>query len=405
MSTLDPYLVNISGLDVHLRDARHAHQLYSEYSHAFAPKQKFLYHVVFQLHPAVSIGSYNSAKFQKEIGVLVKSADLPSFRATIENKQQYNRKKNAQTRIDYQDVRINLHDDNVGATRSMLEEYYRWYYADGSKELTGMDKAYGPRDKFDSKVPSYGLNVKNGQLVPFFQSIKIYQLARKEWFSYTLINPLLSAWQHDSLDNADGSGIMENVITVAYEAVKYDNGTIGDQGEPANYTSQETHYDNQPSPLGYAVSNITQAYGLSPRLYNINNNTPTGLIAQAANSASVQPSTRNTDNLQPGVLEQIIIPTRQQDVTVTSVASDTVPTNTTQLVQELSTNVSASNSFVAQAINTGAISGLNLTDFNNLSASVKETYTQELVGKISNGDKKLASFAQSSVNATKGTIV
>ena len=177
MSTLDPYLVNISGLDVHLRDARHAHQLYSEYSHAFAPKQKFLYHVVFQLHPAVSIGSYNSAKFQKEIGVLVKSADLPSFRATIENKQQYNRKKNAQTRIDYQDVRINLHDDNVGATRSMLEEYYRWYYADGSKELTGMDKAYGPRDKFDSKVPSYGLNVKNGQLVPFFQSIKIYQLS------------------------------------------------------------------------------------------------------------------------------------------------------------------------------------------------------------------------------------
>ena len=41
MSVTDPYIINTSGIDVHLRDARHAHQLFGEYSHAFAPKTKF----------------------------------------------------------------------------------------------------------------------------------------------------------------------------------------------------------------------------------------------------------------------------------------------------------------------------------------------------------------------------
>ena len=35
--------------------------------------------------------------------------------------------------------------------------------------------------------------------VPFFEYIKIYQLAKQSWASYTLVNPLLSAWQHGDL--------------------------------------------------------------------------------------------------------------------------------------------------------------------------------------------------------------
>jgi hypothetical protein len=132
MSIRDPYLRNVD-LDVHLRDARHAHRLYTEHSFALAPKTKFLYHVVFQ--PFSSVGdsvTSNSLKFQKEIGVLAKNVDLPQYRASVDNKQQYNRKKNIQTRIDYQDVNIRFHDDNNGLTRAMLEEYYRYYFRDGN---------------------------------------------------------------------------------------------------------------------------------------------------------------------------------------------------------------------------------------------------------------------------------
>ena len=58
---------------------------------------------------------------------------MPSFRASVENKQQYNRKKNVQTRVDYQDCRIAFHDDNTGVTRALLEEYYRYYFVDANK--------------------------------------------------------------------------------------------------------------------------------------------------------------------------------------------------------------------------------------------------------------------------------
>jgi hypothetical protein len=83
---------------------------------------------------------------KKKLGVLVKSADLPSYRISVENKQQYNRKKNVQTRIDYQDVNIVLHDDNTGITRGMLEEYYRYYFNDGNNQA--FNGAYDARDKY-----------------------------------------------------------------------------------------------------------------------------------------------------------------------------------------------------------------------------------------------------------------
>ena len=88
MSIIDPYLQDISGLDVHLRDARHAHQLYTEHSFALAPKTKYLYHVVFDLYDEVGNSfNNNTVNFKKEIGVLVNQADLPSivYRLKINN--------------------------------------------------------------------------------------------------------------------------------------------------------------------------------------------------------------------------------------------------------------------------------------------------------------------------------
>ena len=94
MSLQDPYLIN-TDMDVHLRDARHAHQLYTQHNFALAPKTKFLFHVVFDLYDEVGDQTTsNTAKFRKEIGVLAKSASLPNYRVSVENKQQYNRKKN-----------------------------------------------------------------------------------------------------------------------------------------------------------------------------------------------------------------------------------------------------------------------------------------------------------------------
>ena len=405
MSVTDPYIINTSGIDVHLRDARHAHQLFGEYGHAFAPKTKFLYHVVFQPHPAVGDATLkNTIKFQKEIGVLAKSLDLPSFRASIENKQQYNRKKNIQTRVDYQDINITLHDDNIGATRSMLEEYYKWYYADGRQN--NIHAAYNPRDKFYENVPSYGLTTQGpvSMQVPFFEYIKIYQLAKQSWASYTLVNPLLSAWKHGDLAYGEGAGTMENQITVAYESVLYYSGDIGRDGEPNTFTSQETLYDNVPSPLGYAPGSISKSNFLTPKLLDQDSNVPKGLIANASNSASSQSTNPITANSSGGSLEQIVIPTTPSTNTNTNTTTTTTTSSqfnsTREIADGLANNPSALNSYVAKSLNTGAIPGTTLESYNALDASGKQEIKQTLVNKIARGGKA-ALFGAQALNQAK----
>lgn len=401
MSIRDPYLINVD-LDVHLRDARHAHRLYTEHSFALAPKTKFLYHVVFQ--PYADVGdsaSSNTFKFQKEIGVLAKTVDLPQYRATVDNKQQYNRKKNIQTRIDYQDVNIRFHDDNNGLTRSMLEEYYRYYFRDGNNNPnTG---SFNPRDKYSEFVPKYGLD--NGKLSPFFAYIKIYQLARRNWFSYTLINPLITQWGHDTLENSDGSGMMENSIVVAYEGVLYDHGKI-DGSEPAGFTSEETRYDNVPSPLGYWNESLSNFYSAEPTLLNPVTTTPRGLLSRVANNDR-RPGTNivNTGPRLPGALPQYLIPTQdtQRDRSTSRLTTNqTQIRNADALINGLANNPIANKSFLARALNSGTINGVTFSSFNSLDAGARNAIETDLRNAIRQGDRKLSSFAQQAINSARG---
>jgi hypothetical protein len=399
MSVRDPYLINVD-LDVHLRDARHAHRLYTEHSFALAPKTKFLYHVVFQPVEKNSAIS-NSVKFSKEIGVLAKTVDLPQYRASVDNKQQYNRKKNIQTRIDYQDVTIRFHDDNNGLTRAMLEEYYRYYFRDGNNNpATG---SFNARDKYGTVVPRYGLD--NGTQIPFFNYIKIYQLARRNWFSYTLINPLITQWGHDTLDNSDGAGMMENSIVIAYEGVLYDHGKIDGQ-EPAGFTSEETRYDNTPSPLGYWNESLSGFYTAEPTLLNPNPNTPLGLLARMSNGSRRSGSNiQNTGPRLPGALPQYLIPTQD---TQADRSTSTVSTfggrvsNSDALIRNLNSNPSANKSFLARALNSGTINSVNYSTFTGLNAGARAAIEEDLKNSIRAGDRKLSSFAQEAINSTRG---
>lgn len=89
---------------------------------------------------------------------------------------------------------------------------------------------------------SYGLD--NNSTVPFFTSIVIYQLAKKAWYAYKLINPIVTQWNHDTLDSSS-SQPAEQSMTLAYESVAYETGRVRN-GIPNGF-SQE-HYDQTPSP-------------------------------------------------------------------------------------------------------------------------------------------------------------
>jgi hypothetical protein len=98
---------------------------------------------------------------------------------------------------------------------------------------------YSPNNSF-----RYGLDRDSS--IPFFSSIQIFQLSRHQYQSYTLVNPILTSWQHETLDNSNGSDTSSNKTTVQYEAVIYGQGKIS-TGNPKGFATDM--YDKSPSPL------------------------------------------------------------------------------------------------------------------------------------------------------------
>ena len=273
MSFLNGFLDNVvSGAlspKGNLADYQHGARLYVDDSHRLSPKVKFLYHVTFNINAeAAAVIPQLREKHLNELNMLVKSVQLPAYNIQTDVKHQYNRKRVVQKRIDYQPVQIVMHDDNMGVTTAMWEAYYRYYYRDGNYSAT---KPAGAPES-GSAIPEYnrgnvfgGNNDKqyrygfdNDSGAPFFDSITISQMARKNYTSFQLINPIISGWQHDTMDNSVSEGVA-NTMTVEYETVHYSRGPIGNGG-PKGFA--EEHYDKTPSPNSLAGGGAASLLGI-----------------------------------------------------------------------------------------------------------------------------------------------
>ena len=245
-------LTNPKGI---MGDFRHAARLFVDDNFRLAPKQKFQFHCVFSINTNALKSQNLSDRHKNEINMLVKSAELPKFSITSETVNQYNRKKNVQTKIEYQPISIKFHDDNLGIVRTMWENYYAYYYADSvSAKFPGSYNRTAMLNSSQIRVP-YGLD--NNSAYPFFSKVTIYQMAKKYWNSYTLVNPIITSWSHDSLDYA-GTSTSEQSMSLAYEAVYYETGRVG-QNSPPGFGFE--HYDTVPSPISLAGGGTRTLFG------------------------------------------------------------------------------------------------------------------------------------------------
>ena len=336
-------LNNIGGPKGTMADFRHAARLFTENNFQFAPKQKFLYHVYFSIDPSVSdIVPNLLTKYSTEIGLLVKSADLPRYTAQIETKNKYNRKKHVQTNITYDPVTVTFHDDNHGVTTALLEAYYRFYYADGwhlnqpgayNKAGDG-DNTYkgAPRNQF-----RYGLD--NNITVPFFRYIELTQLSRNFYTTYRLVNPLVSQWQHDSVESQDNGTPLANSMTLQYEAVHYSRGRVSADGEGSPTGFGTEYYDQQPSPLSVVDPQLRN--GNDEFIYEDRFKRNTIFEGQ-----NLKPNTQNTNfnistssNFQIGGQQNIVLPLNN-GLGGNNTSTSTVAFSSTNTVssQTLSTN-------------------------------------------------------------------
>jgi hypothetical protein len=93
----------------------------------------------------------------------------------------------------------------------------------------------------------------------FFRDITIYGMDQHKWVSYTLINPLIKSWDHDTYNYSEGGGTMQNSMTIDYETVKYYSGAIGGVRPDTNVVgfADPAYYDNIRSSLARPGSTQT----------------------------------------------------------------------------------------------------------------------------------------------------
>lgn len=120
----------------------------------------------------------------------------------------------------------------------------------------------------------------------------------------TLINPIISQWQHDTMDYSASDGV-SNSMTIEYETVHYSRGSM--KNGPKGFA--EEHYDKTPSPNslgGGGASSLLGVGGVLAGGFGVldditGGKADFGTVLRAANTI------RNAGNLNPSGIKGELI--------------------------------------------------------------------------------------------------
>jgi len=284
LSTLQPFPKGQG-----LRDYTHASKTFVGGNYNLLPRNKFLFYVYFNVNLNIpALANLFSGGKLSQVGILVKTAQLPSYEIDVATMNQYNRKRLVQTKINYNPAQIVFNDDTSDLIRNMWYQYYQYYYSDPTYQYGNTPAQSGVLGQLATPLPVIGGNYNvsdvyapnrpvehwglsgqgytnptlttlasslltgpaSGQQ-PFFNDITIYGMSQKTFAQYTMINPLITSWNHDTYDYSQGNQVMTHAMTIKYETVKYYSGDIGgaQPSETVPGFADPTHYDTTLSPI------------------------------------------------------------------------------------------------------------------------------------------------------------
>ena len=272
-----------------MKDYQHASRLYVDNNFKLMPKQKFLFHVVFNTDETLFMDGFNPNE-RYQLNMLVKACDLPKYNMSMEEKTQYNKKMYTATRIAYEPVNITFHDDHADTVNAFWKKYYEYNIADSVGMNNDLTISKTKDDYYDfgdqRSTTKFGLDTPKQSKKPYLKGIEIFVLHKQRFTSMTLVNPVIGSFSHDNLDQADGAGIMNNTMQILYETVIYKAGIVNKNNVPGFAT---INYDNSPSPLsilGGGTNSIFGPGGIVDGIGSVMRNVQSGNILGAILGAS-----------------------------------------------------------------------------------------------------------------------
>jgi hypothetical protein len=223
-----------------IKDFKHAQRMFGDNNFELAPKHGALFHVNIELNPALD---YQTNEEKIELGMLAKNVTLPGFNYDTQQLVAYNRKVNIQTKVNYNPVTIEFHDDTANKVKRFHELYMQHYYRDMDHENPTYDPVYSSYGNRTTDSWGYTQGGTEGE---FVRRIHVYSMSQKTFTHYVIENPMIQSFQHGRHDYA-GETFMSSTMTVMPEQIRY----IGE----GYVTSDQVrgfgtiHYDTTPSPL------------------------------------------------------------------------------------------------------------------------------------------------------------
>jgi hypothetical protein len=250
-------------MTANLRDYQHASKIFVSDKYALSPKYSFLFHVNFELNPNIRSVS-NTNPTNTRLGLMVKSVQLPKYSIDVKTLNAYNRPNIVQNKIKYDPITITFHDDSSDVIRDFWYDYMSHYYADSSypKNTYFESTKYQEQqyDKWGFAPEAYSNSLRYGSSdEKLLRTVRLYSLHQKRFTEYTLINPIITSFQHGQHEQGKND-FMEHTMTVSYETVLYSYGSISIGDEPSGFAT--LNYDNTPSPYASQHS-IGQIYNPS----------------------------------------------------------------------------------------------------------------------------------------------
>jgi len=314
-----------------MKDYQHASRLYIDDNYKLMPKQKFLFHVVFNTDETLFQGGFRPNE-RYELNMLVKSADLPKYNMSMEEKIQYNKKMYTATRIAYEPVNITFHDDHADTVNAFWKKYYEYNIADSVSMNSDQQISNTKDDYYDGiesrAITKFGLDTPKAKRKPYLKGVEIFVLHKQRFTSMTLVNPVIGSFSHDNLDQADGAGVLENTMQILYETVIYKSGIVNRNNVPGFAT---IHYDNSPSPLTVLGGGTNSIFGpggvvdgIGSVIRNVSNGNILGAILSASNTYNNAKKLKKKDVKEElkGIAKEGVLEVGKQAGTITNPVSN-----------------------------------------------------------------------------------
>lgn len=227
----------------------------------FIPAAKFLFFVRF-VRPmgsgytlrGMSSPTDTSLDWSGGLGFTMKRIDRPGMSFQTQVLNQYNKKRVIQTKVEYEPISVTFYDTYDLRIHEMFQQYFRYYYGDGSKTIYDWSYDVTNRD-FRSAPWGFSPNqIANPNDGNFFSHIEIYTFGNGSYTRTDLINPKITKFNPSDLSYEEGLVTQEITMSIEYEGlVQYNEGKKSPMAGSILELSRlnlADYYESEDGPIG-----------------------------------------------------------------------------------------------------------------------------------------------------------